>query len=629
MASSEATAASATSAASSTTSADDVRVSVLETVLWKRLAEAKDLRELAAPWIELQCGLISAECGTVALIKDGGNPQVLASWPVGTKQAALVAAALAAVEERRGIVQQAPASGAADTPGVLLSYPILQGERAIGAAAVALDGRVSSDLRRITRQLQWGVAWLRERVLADVVAQSERRRRTSVVVLELLAGVFNTEGFAAACRAAATALAHEFACERVGIGFSRYGSIRVAEISHTAQFGQNMNTVRLIRDAMEEAMDQRAALLYPGSPDEPHVMRAHAALAAAHNSGSILTVPMFAHDRFIGAITFEHSGEQPFDTETMAVLDGAVCALAPILETMRRDDRWLIARLVDAIERQGSLLFGPDQWGRKLALAGAIAAAGFAYFATGMYRVTGDAEIEGRIQRSVVATFNGFIKDAPARPGDSVTEGQTLAVLDDSDLVLERLRWVTERQQKVFERERAIGERDRAKVNITSAEIEKAEAQIKLVDEELSRTRITAPFNGIVVSGDLAQQIGAPVQRGQVLFEVAPLDSYRVAIEADESQIGDIHVGQSGRLVVTSLPNEIFPITVSKMTPVAKAHDGHNFFRVEARLNDGAPQLRPGMRGAAKLDVDDRRLAWIWGRSFINWVTLFAWRWFG
>jgi RND family efflux transporter MFP subunit len=628
MASIEASTANAASAGSATT-ADDVRVSVLETVLWKRLAEANNLRELAAPWIELQCGLIGAERGLVALTKDGVNPQALASWPDGTSQVALLAAASAAAEQRRGVVQQSPASGAADATGVLLSYPILQGDHAIGAAAVELDGKAGSDLRRITRQLQWGVAWLRERILADTVAQSERQRRTSVVALELLASVFNTEGFAAACRAAATALAHEFGCERVGIGFSRYGTVRVAEISHTAQFGRNMNTVRLIRDAMEEAMDQRTALLYPGSPDEPHVTRAHAALAAAHNSGCILTVPMFAHDRFIGAVTFEHDSDHPFDADTMAVLDGVVCAMAPILETMRRDDRWLIARLADSVIRQSSLLFGPGHWGRKLALAGAIVVAAFAYFATGMYRVTGEAEIEGRIQRSIVATFNGFIKEAPARPGDTVTEGQTLAVLDDSDLVLERLRWVTERQKKVFERERAIGERNRANVNIISAEVEEAEAQVKLVDEELSRTRITAPFAGIVVSGDLAQEIGAPVQRGQVLFEVAPLDSYRVALEIDESQIGDVHVGQSGRLVVTSLPNDVFPLTVSKMTPVAKAHDGHNFFRVEARLNDAAPQLRPGMRGAAKLDVDDRRLVWIWGRSFINWVTLFAWRWFG
>ena len=32
-----------------------------------------------------------------------------------------------------------------------------------------------------------------------------------------------------------------------------------------------------------------------------------------------------------------------------------------------------------------------------------------------------------------------------------------------------------------------------------------------------------APIPGVIVSGDLSQAIGAPVERGQVLFELAPL----------------------------------------------------------------------------------------------------------
>jgi hypothetical protein len=46
-------------------------------------------------------------------------------------------------------------------------------------------------------------------------------------------------------------------------------------------------------------------------------------------------------------------------------------------------------------------------------------------------------------------------------------------------------------------------------------------------------------------------------------------------------------------------------------------------------LKDSAPQLRPGMHGAAKLDVDERRMIWIWARALLDWVTLFTWRWFG
>src|SRR5262249_61812027 len=96
-----------------------------------------------------------------------------------------------------------------------------RGGGGVGAGGVELAGRASRDLRGATRQLQWGVAWLRERLLADGVADSERRRRTSVVALDLLASALDTEGFAEACRAVVTALAHEFGCERVSIGFVR------------------------------------------------------------------------------------------------------------------------------------------------------------------------------------------------------------------------------------------------------------------------------------------------------------------------------------------------------------------------------------------------------------------------
>ncbi len=166
-------------------------------------------------------------------------------------------------------------------------------------------------------------------------------------------------------------------------------------------------------------------------------------------------------------------------------------------------------------------------------------------------------------------------------------------------------------------------------MQILSTQIAQADAQLKLVDEQLSRARLTAPFDGLVVSGDLTQSVGATVQRGQQLFEIAPLDSYRVMLEIDESQIDDVTVGQAGWLVVASLPNDVFPLSVSKITPVAKAHDGHNYFRVESLLSKAAPQLRPGMHGIAKLDVGRRRVVWIWSRAFLDWATISAWLWRG
>jgi multidrug resistance efflux pump len=229
----------------------------------------------------------------------------------------------------------------------------------------------------------------------------------------------------------------------------------------------------------------------------------------------------------------------------------------------------------------------------------------------------------------VVAPFNGFVLEAPVRAGDTVKAGQLMARLDDRDLLLERLKWITERERRKLEFEKAMGERNRSEQQISTTQIEQAEAEIRLVDEQLARSRLTAPFDGIVISGDLTQSIGASLQRGQELFQVAPLDSYRVVLDVDESQISDVAIGQKGSLVASSLPGETFPLTITKITPVSKAHDGRNTFRVEGKLDDAAQALRPGMHGVAKIDIERRRMVWIWTRAFLDWARLTFWRWSG
>ena len=160
------------------------------------------------------------------------------------------------------------------------------------------------------------------------------------------------------------------------------------------------------------------------------------------------------------------------------------------------------------------------------------------------------------------------------------------------------------------------------------AQLDQAQAQLALVDEQLARTEMVAPFDGVIVSGDLTQMLGAPLERGQALFEIAPLDAYRVVLQVDEHRIADVRAGQRGELVLSPMPSQRFPILLEKVTPVSAAKDGRNHFRVEAQLEAGPdPRLRPGMEGVAKIAVDDRHLIWIWTRELLNWVKLKAWAW--
>jgi multidrug resistance efflux pump len=232
------------------------------------------------------------------------------------------------------------------------------------------------------------------------------------------------------------------------------------------------------------------------------------------------------------------------------------------------------------------------------------------------------------VQRTIAVPTAGYLVDANVRAGDIVKEGDVLFSLDDRDLRLQRLKWASQKLQFQREHSEAVAKHDRARSRILSAQMEQADAEIALLDEELERTRVTAPFDSFVVSGDLSQSLGSPVERGEVMFELAPLNSYRVILEVDERDIDDVAVNQIGQLALTSAPEDAMPITVEKITPLSTAAEGRNYFRVEARLEgEITPLLRPGMEGVGKIDIEERKLIWIWTHKITHWFRMFFWTW--
>jgi multidrug resistance efflux pump len=270
-------------------------------------------------------------------------------------------------------------------------------------------------------------------------------------------------------------------------------------------------------------------------------------------------------------------------------------------------------------------LFGQGHLTLKVAVALTAVLMTWLTLADGTLRISCDAVLEAGVRQVVVAPQQGYIASAHVSAGDLVCQGDLLATLDDQELRLEQRKWQSQRAQLLKEYRKALAGSDRAEVAILKAKRAQAEAQLKLVDQQLARTSLFAPFSGLVVKGDLTQSLGSPVTRGEVLYELAPTDTYRVALKVDDRDIGLVAKGQRGHLKLSGIPVQTIAITIDRLTPVASAEDGRNYFRVDASMDTHSDLMRPGMEGISKIEIGQKKLLWIWTRQLVDWLRIFAW----
>jgi len=600
-----------------------------KTDLWTRLKQAENAEQFATIWLEIQCGLMKGVRRAVVVLgpKDRGPFAPVAVWPVGMSGSRPLAEAVEHVITQRESWVRSGKGPTADQSKThdFVAAPVMVNDRIYGGVAFEIEHDPNQDMGAIISSLEWSCTWIESFIRRHWTPPSDRL----ITVLETVATSVHHHRFQEAVTAVATELAGRLGCERVCIGFLNGKHAEVKGVSHSATFGKKANLIRAIEATMDEAMDQQATVVYPASEDGTlQVTRAHAELNENHGKAEICTVPFTDGEELLGAITLEMPGGEPLDEKTIRLCEHAASLLGPILEVKRKDDRWLIRKAIDSCKEQGRKLVGPRNVGLKLTAGIAAALLVFFTFANGDYRVTADARLEGTIQRVIAAPMAGYVARADVRAGDTVTEGQVMAKLDDRDLRLEHLKWVSQRSQRQREQSEALATRDRAQAGILAAQIEQADAQIALLNEQLNRISVAAPFDGIVVSGDLSQSLGAPVERGDILFEVAPLDSYRVILEVDERDIGALSNEQAGSLALTGMPGDVIEIRVEKITPISTAEDGRNFFRVEASLlAEPSAILRPGMEGVGKIDAGRRKVIWIWTHKITFWLRMFFWSW--
>lgn len=588
---------------------------------WEALVGARTAEQLCVAWLPILAGNVAAARGALLLLRESDGSYVPAAvWPEDSVPDHLRGVAEEALSTRRGAIGRTR-EGFSE-----VAYPLVSGNELLGAVILDLETSTDEQITAALRQLHWGAGWLLDLHNRRQTAQLKARLDRSAELFDLVLATLAETDRGKAALTVVNRLAQRYRCHQVQFGVERGSSVNIEAISHSAWFDEKANLLNLAANAMNEAFDQRTVIVLPesGAGAGAVIDGAHRRYAEESRSTALCSIPLLAGSAVVGVVLLER--DEAFSGEELEAIEATALALAPVIQLQQRHDESLWAHAKRSVGHALSRLGDASYPGVKLIVACTVLTIAVLAIITMDHRVASPAVVEGLVQRSAVAPFEGFIEAAPARAGDVVSKGQLLARLDDKDLVLERARWQAEFEVAQRKSQEAMAKGDRVELRLASAQADQAEAQLNLVLEKLARVNVVAPFDGVVVRGDLSQEIGSPVEQGKVLFEISPLAQWRVIAKVDERDIGYTREGMPGELMLTSLPTERFPIVVSKVTPVATAEDGRNYFRVETALSVPTEALRPNMEGVAKIVAGERSVLWIWTHRLSDWLRVTLWK---
>ncbi len=581
------------------------------------------MTSFAGDWLNIQCQAISnLRCALLLLVTNENEPQLAAQWPEQDNQPfELIAIAKQAISKRQTIINTVETgSSGSQLEMDYLAYPIFIKQKIVAVIAVKTSTKTAEEREKLCEALQLGAHWL---ALPENYQSDDDEFYATIV--KLTATCFEQPYYQQCLIALVTELNSYFSCERIAFGEYANKHIKVKALSNSAQFDDKTQLIQLISDAMCEAVDQDKIIAYPNE-QETTIDFAHRELLRAFGSGSVCTFPLACEGEIIGALTLDFT-EKSIDSKTRRLLEMTLALISPFLKLKKSEERWLGKKIWDSIAQIPAKTLNYKHLGLKFAGLSFALLVIFSAVIDGDFRIAADAILEGKIQRTIAAPMDGFIESADVRAGDTVVKGQLMATMEDADLKLEKIRLSSLQQKLKREYREALADHDLVKIRIIAAQIEQNQAQAQLVAEKLNRTHIKAPFNGIVIEGDLSQSMGSPVERGDIFFKIAPLEGYRIILKVNEKDISHINPGQQGILILSSFPGESLDLKVEKITAIASADDGENIFRVEASVTDPPEKLRPGMEGIGKIDAGSKKLLWIWTHDLVDWVRLWLWTW--
>jgi len=514
---------------------------------------------------------------------------------------------------------------------------------AVAVAAVITRCRDQERARQRLMSMQLVAGYFELYMIRRHVEQSKELAVRHQNVLQLTTSVATAEGFEAAAMNFCNELSTRAGASRVSLGWMKGENIKVKALSHTEKFDKKQELIVKLQQVMEECLDQEEPVRFDadGTRSE-NVTREAESLLRTQGNNSVYSIPLRRRAEIVGVVTLEFSPPAKLTDEVANALAVTADLLAPQLWDRHENDRWITVKVGHSIANATKVALGRKHVLAKLIIAVVIGLGIFITFFQPMYHVSAPFQFVAAEKRTLSAPYEGFIKSVNVKAGQPFRKGQTLVEFrtDDLDAKLRQAESDFRGYNITYLAKLADrgNPKSQSEASAALAQAAGAQAQMDQFKFQIAQSKIVAPFDGVVLKGELDDQIGAPKKVGDVLMEIEqrgePLKAELAIPERDIHLVREMPAdaagqskldGWTGTLATNSLPGQDIRFKIERIVPLGDAKEADNTFKAYAILDNQPEFIRPGMAGEARIDAGHKRLVWIWTHRLVDFLRLKLW----
>lgn len=216
--------------------------------------------------------------------------------------------------------------------------------------------------------------------------------------------------------------------------------------------------------------------------------------------------------------------------------------------------------------------------------------------------IQASGETEAARTVEIRAETDGRVVELPVAEGRAVVEGALLVRLDraERDAQLAQVKARVQQRSIQFEAARTLassGFQSQTRRAEALADLEAAKADLAVLEVDIARTAITAPFDGIL--DRRPAEIGSFVQRGDHVATIVDVNPMLVVAQVSEKDVTKMQIGMTAQTRLTTGTSHIG--VVSYIATVADSQT--RTFRVEVEIENRDRTIGEGMSAELKVKL--------------------------